>query len=382
MMPKNRNPISNSANIMRKLRETNVSSFYDNWGPEEVIHLYDPEFDHQVIIVIDHTINGPSSGYFEISNQITPYSAFQKSRENTWGNALFGLPFGGNCILLKSESMSSLNYKSYIRIIEKLSSYIPNKIITHLPFAFFSDFSFIKDNFIDLKGLVGKPLENSDLTPKMLADVASLGSILEEIYDTAEGEHDHNGPLTYFVEGNPQLAYLLSKYVDKEKVNYIDPDYFNGIAESKSWLTLEDSTNAIRRIPSKQHRTKEGVLYSDCDILIITSNILETGKITDLNCKVVINASNLPFSDSVIQELERSNIVFIPNILVRGGERIATYFEYIGKSIEIALSEIPTLVKSKFLQLLALSQDSGLNLRHQAIELAKENIREMIDEVN
>jgi glutamate dehydrogenase/leucine dehydrogenase len=44
------------------LANVNAASFYDEWGPENVLNVYDPETGMEGIVVIDNTARGPGKG--------------------------------------------------------------------------------------------------------------------------------------------------------------------------------------------------------------------------------------------------------------------------------------------------------------------------------
>ena len=77
------------------LDKFNISAFCDEWGPEKVIQVYDPQTGMTGILIIDNTAKGPGKGGIRIAEHLTPYEVFRLARTMTWKCAIAELPFGG-----------------------------------------------------------------------------------------------------------------------------------------------------------------------------------------------------------------------------------------------------------------------------------------------
>ena len=67
----------------------------DEFGPEYVINIYDPELKMEGFLVIDNTILGPGKGGIRMTPNVTAEEVFRLARTMTFKNALADLPFGG-----------------------------------------------------------------------------------------------------------------------------------------------------------------------------------------------------------------------------------------------------------------------------------------------
>ncbi|MEM2808579.1 MAG: Glu/Leu/Phe/Val dehydrogenase dimerization domain-containing protein, partial [Candidatus Caldarchaeum sp.] len=72
-----------------------VWSLADEWGPEKVVFVYDPDTGMRGVLVIDNTAIGPGKGGIRFTPTVTPVEVFRLARVMTWKCALAGLPFGG-----------------------------------------------------------------------------------------------------------------------------------------------------------------------------------------------------------------------------------------------------------------------------------------------
>jgi glutamate dehydrogenase (NAD(P)+) len=67
----------------------------DQWGPEKILQVYDPDTDMKGVLVIDNTSTGPGKGGIRFAETVTPTEIFRLARTMTWKCAAAGLPFGG-----------------------------------------------------------------------------------------------------------------------------------------------------------------------------------------------------------------------------------------------------------------------------------------------
>jgi glutamate dehydrogenase (NAD(P)+) len=68
----------------------------DEWGPEKVLQVYDPDIGMKGVLVIDNSATGrPGKGGIRFAKSVTPLEVFRLARTMTWKCAAAGLPFGG-----------------------------------------------------------------------------------------------------------------------------------------------------------------------------------------------------------------------------------------------------------------------------------------------
>ena len=74
-------------------QDNNIS--FDEWGPEKVLSVYDPDMEMRGALVIDNTAAGPGKGDIRFSTATNAGEVFRLARTMTWKCATAGLPFGG-----------------------------------------------------------------------------------------------------------------------------------------------------------------------------------------------------------------------------------------------------------------------------------------------
>ncbi len=67
----------------------------DDWGPEKVLSVCDPDTGMKGVLVIDNTATGPGKGGIRFSETTNAQEIFRLARTMTWKCAAAGLTFGG-----------------------------------------------------------------------------------------------------------------------------------------------------------------------------------------------------------------------------------------------------------------------------------------------
>src|SRR5918993_2997344 len=146
----------------------------DEWGPEKVLQVYDPDTGMKGVLVIDNTATGPGKGGIRFAESVTPSEVFKLARTMTWKCAAAGLPFGGakGGIIADPNKVDRVEWmKSFAKMIKP---YCPSQYIaatdvgtTELDMAVFAH------EIGDMHACTGKPQE--------------LGGIPHEIGTTGYG---------------------------------------------------------------------------------------------------------------------------------------------------------------------------------------------------
>jgi glutamate dehydrogenase (NAD(P)+) len=97
----------------------------DEWGPEKILQVYDPDTGMRGVLVIDNTSTGPGKGGIRFADTVTPTEIFRLARTMTWKCAAAGLPFGGakGGIVANPNEVDRVSWmKSFAKMITPLLS--------------------------------------------------------------------------------------------------------------------------------------------------------------------------------------------------------------------------------------------------------------------
>lgn len=139
---------------------TSVWEELDEWGPEKVLQVYDPDTNMKGVLVIDNTSTGPGKEGIRFAQSVTPLEFFRLARTMIWKCAAAGLPFGGakGGIIADPNSVNRVSWmKSFAKMIKP---YCPSQYIaatdvgtTELDMAVFAH------EIGDMRACTGKPSE-------------------------------------------------------------------------------------------------------------------------------------------------------------------------------------------------------------------------------
>src|SRR3989304_7934253 len=102
----------------------------DEFGPEYIINVYDPQIGMEGFLVIDNTTLGPGKGGIRMTPNVTAEEVFRLARTMTWKNALAGIPFGGAKAGIVWTGGSVALKKTFITsFAHAISPFIPSRYI-------------------------------------------------------------------------------------------------------------------------------------------------------------------------------------------------------------------------------------------------------------
>src|SRR3989338_1475185 len=81
--------------MVTKIKDTKFIIKKDEFGPEYIINVYDPQIGMEGFLVIDNTVLGMAKGGIRMTPNVTAEEVFRLARAMTWKNAVAGIPFGG-----------------------------------------------------------------------------------------------------------------------------------------------------------------------------------------------------------------------------------------------------------------------------------------------
>ena len=259
--------MSNSSSILpSSLSSMSSSSAWeeiDEWGPEKVLQVYDPDTGMMGVLVIDNTSTGPGKGGIRFAESVTPLEVSRLARTMTWKCAASGLPFGGakGGIIADPNKVDRVAWmKSFAKMIRP---YCPSQYIaatdvgtTELDMAVFAH------EIGDMKACTGKPAELGGI-PHELGTTGYGVSIafettidaLDKLEDNAFVGHakskstEHGMRVT--IQGFGNVGSFTAKFLDDlAKIKVV------GISDVSGFIYKEDGLNIPRLMKDMKGKTK------------------------------------------------------------------------------------------------------------------------------
>jgi glutamate dehydrogenase (NAD(P)+) len=402
----------------------------DEWGPEKVLQVYDPDTGMKGILVIDNTSTGPGKGGIRFAESVSPLEVFRLARTMTWKCAAAGLPFGGakGGIVANPNAVDRVSWmKSFAKMIKP---YCPSQYIaatdvgtTELEMAVFAH------EIGDMRACTGKPselggiphelgttgygvsvaleasLEVLDKLPS--SNLTRVQSALKEL-KRSEGGRER----TVTIQGFGNVGSFTAKFLDDlpniKVVGVSDVSAFiydcNGLnipklmTDMKGKTKLSELSTDQYPSPSSKHRDtarahqydvrdKDEIFDVDADIFIPAAlggviNDKTAPKLSEHGVKIIVEAANIPTLPSADEYLIKNGILIIPDFLANAGGVIGSFVEYQGRTEKEAFELIRFKITKNIRQVLveALMQTGSVreldleivNPRKIAVELSQQ----------
>jgi glutamate dehydrogenase (NAD(P)+) len=386
------------------MEEDNNISF-DEWGPEKVLSVYDPDTGMRGALVIDNTAAGPGKGGIRFSTATNVGEVFRLARTMTWKCAAAGLPFGGAKagIMGNAAEVDRVGWmKSFAKMIRP---YCPLQYIaatdigtTELDMAIFAH------EIGDMRACTGKPQELGGIPHELgttgygvAAALDSTMDVLKTQSSTTKMPISDKGSAKVSIQGFGNVGSFTAKFLHMRGFRVVAISDVSGMIYDPSGIDVprlmkdmrgkdkfadlkkEEDNESTYRI-----RRKEDIFEIDSDIFIPAAvsdsiNDRTAPKLFEHGTKVVIEAANIPTSLSADRYLHENGVLIVPDFIANAGGVIGSFVEYKGGTEKDAFDLIAYKISRNVKSVLAKSimeepAKEDKTPRAVAMEIAKERV--------
>ena len=366
----------------------------DEWGPEKVLQVYDPDTGMKGVLVIDNTATGPGKGGIRFAESVTPLEVFRLARTMTWKCAAAGLPFGGakGGIIADPNKVDRVAWmKSFAKMIKP---YCPSQYIaatdvgtTELDMAIFAH------EIGDMRACTGKPAEVGGI-PHELGTTGygvsvALKVALELLQDSKNSTDDNSTSskkeqrdkeIRVTIQGFGNVGSFTARFLD-ELVGVKTV----GVSDVSGFIYDKDGLNIPRLMIDMRGRTKlsdlrnksqqqgnnknissyhynvldkDEIFEVDSDIFIPAAmggviNDKTAPKLLEHGIRIIVEAANIPTLPSADEYLNKNGVWIIPDFLANAGGVIGSFVEYQGRTEKEAFDLISYKITKNIKQVLA-----------------------------
>ena len=407
-------------NVEKYPLENSAGLEIDEWGPEKVLQVYDPDTGMKGVLVIDNTSTGPGKGGIRFAASVTATEVFRLARTMTWKCASAGLPFGGakGGIIANPSKVNQVEWiKSFAKMIRP---YCPSQYIaatdvgtTELDMAVFAH------EIGDMRACTGKPQELGGIphelgttgygvsvalrtTIDFLKDIKRKGLKASKPFNDLINSLDtKSNDIKVVIQGFGNVGSFTAKFLNDLDIKVIGVSDVSGFVFDENGLDIPQLMNDMKDKSklndlldySKNHSQNSYDILDKDEIFNVNSDIFIpaalTGvindktapKILENNVKIIVEGANIPTTPSADQYLIENNILIIPDFLANSGGVIGSFVEYQGRTEKEAFDlieyKITNNVKKALYNSLQLTEEGGntspiFNVRKIAMETAKQ----------
>jgi len=364
----------------------------DEWGPEKVLQVYDPDTGMKGVLVIDNTSTGPGKGGIRFAPSVTPLEIFKLARTMTWKCAAAGLPFGGakGGIIADPNKVDRVSWmKSFAKMIRP---YCPSQYIaatdvgtTELDMAIFAH------EIGDMRACTGKPSELGGIPHELGTTGYGVSVALQTAFDILKElkiiQLAEKSQTRVVIQGFGNVGSFAARFLDQNGVKVVGVSDVSGFIYNKENdglnipKLMKDMKGKAKLSDLKDYgydiRDKDEIFEIRLDIFIPAAmggviNNKTSSKLVGNGVKMVIEAANIPTTSDADEYLHKNNIWIIPDFLANAGGVIGSFVEYQGRTEKDAFDLIEYKISKNIKEVLTEAIMKDENPRKIATELSKQ----------
>jgi glutamate dehydrogenase (NAD(P)+) len=365
---------------MDVLDKFNISAFCDEWGPEKVLQVYDPQTGMTGILIIDNTAKGPGKGGIRIAENLTPYEIFRLARTMTWKCAIADLPFGGakGGINANPEKIDKILFiRAFAR---RIAPFVPSLYIGAPDLGTGEkEMAAFVDEIGNVDGATGKPVEIGGV-PHELGTTGYGVAIASEIAARKLGLRISDLRVT--VQGFGVVGSATAKYLSQMGAKIISISDIYGMVLNEEGIDVEEATQVTKKTGSvKNYRPgeeyeREKIFGVETDIFIpaATTDAVNMSTASLLKTKIIIEGANIAITEKAEGHLIHNGVLVIPDFVANSGGLIGSYTEFIRKTHKETFEIIKEKISMAMNQVLDGFFHNNSSPREIALSIAKEKV--------
>ena len=364
----------------------------DEWGPEKVLQVYDPDTGMKGVLVIDNTSTGPGKGGIRFAPSVTPLEIFRLARTMTWKCAAAGLPFGGakGGIIADPNKVDRVSWmKSFAKMIRP---YCPSQYIaatdvgtTELDMAIFAH------EIGDMRACTGKPSELGGIPHELGTTGYGVSVALQTAFDILKElkimQLSQKSLTRVVIQGFGNVGSFAARFLDQNGIKVVGVSDVSGFIYNKEENGLnipklmKDMKGKAKLSDLKDYgydiRDKDEIFEIGLDIFIPAAmggviNNKTSSKLVGNGVKMVVEAANIPTTSDAGEYLHKNKIWIIPDFLANAGGVIGSFVEYQGRTEKEAFDLIEYKISKNIKEVLTEAIMKEENPRKIATELSKQ----------
>jgi len=377
--------------VRELLEQVDVSRFADRWGPEMVIHTYEPKTGVQGVLVIDNTARGPGKGGMRIAPDVTARLVFGLARTMTWKCALADLPFGGAKAGVRADPFRTDRIAQVRAFARAIAPYTPSQWISAPDMNVGErEMEAFVNEVGDLRAATGKPESLGGIPHETGTTGFGVAVAIEAMLERVKGEiplpqslRDVRVAIQGFGTVGSELAKFL--YAKGARVVAIS-DYWsaihgeNGMDIKKlaKFAYAKSEGQSVGNYKDAKKIPRDSIYDIECDIFVpaAVGNVITMETAPRLKTKVIVEAANNPTTNEAEKFLYKKGVLVLPDLLVNAGGVIGSYAEYRAKNVDEAFALIDSKIRKNTTLVLDRCLQAGTILRVVALDIAMERVAE------
>lgn len=376
------------------LKDVDVWSFADGWGPEKVIQVYDVFTGMKGVLVIDNTARGPGKGGIRFTSTVTPWEVFRLARTMTWKCAVADLPFGGAKGGIKGDpkKVDKIAWiKAYAR---EVAGYVPEQYVA-APDMYTGEremAAFVTE-VGNPKGATGKPAEIGGIPHEygttgygVALAVIEAAKVLQEQKSIDLDVND----LKVSIQGFGNVGMFAAKFLDERGVKVVavndsksaiyNPEGLN-LAEA---IKIKKTQGTLKPYKKAKHLPRDSIFKISANVFVpaATANVIDkqtAPMLLDSGVKIIVEGANIPTTKWSDDFLHKKGIWIIPDFIANAGGVIGSYAEYLSKTEDEAFHLIENKVIRNIRYIVSEAVRTNRKPRVAGLQIAKQRVKKAME---
>lgn len=352
--------------------------FADEYGPEMIVHIYEPRSGLKGIVVIDNISAGPAIGGIRMAPDVSVEEVYRLARAMTWKNALAGIPHGGGksgILADPSTPNKETLIRQFARAIERLDGYIPGPDMGTDE----TSMAWVRDEIGRSVGLSkvlgGIPLDQIGATGYGLAVCAEVAEEFSDI--SLAGAR-------VIVQGFGNVGTHAARYLEERGAVLVGASDLDGTIYDADGLDIaklieiKSETGRVTDYEGGQKLTIDAWVDLPCDIFVPAArpDVINEAVAPRLQTKVILQGANIPVTPRAERVLHDRGILSVPDFVANAGGVICASVEYRGGTQKQAFETIEEKIRENTQEILALARAHSQIPAEAALALAKQRVSE------
>ncbi len=354
--------------------------FADDWGPEKIIHIYEPRLPLRAIVVVDNTALGPAIGGIRLAVDVSLEEVFRLARTMTWKNAAAGLPHGGaKAGILADPSLPRLEKERLLRALARAIADLPDYIPGPDMGTDEACMAFIYD---ENRRAAGRPKVTGGIP---LDEMGSTG------FGLAVAAEQHAGHLgmslvgaRVAIQGFGNVGKAAAKFLEKSGALLVAASDSAGAIYNPQGLNvaqllaIKERQGKVLEYPQATAIDPAEIFAIPCDILVPAArpDVISMANAPQIQAKMILQGANIPVAEAAERYLHDRGVLTLPDFIVNAGGVITTAIEYRKGSTAEAFAAIQEKIRENCQAVIRFMREKNLYPREAGLYLAQSRVRE------
>ena len=369
-----------------------IEKFADEWGPEKVLQVYDPQTKTQGILVIDNTALGPGKGGIRMTSTVSVEEIFRLARTMTWKCALAELPFGGAKSGIVADP-KKISKEEKLNLIKAFG--IALRPLSPSQYVAAPDINTGEEEMAayalangSLRSCTGKPAHMCVGPGEKCGIPHEYGSTGYGVFHAtsvaAEQIEINLKQATIAIDGFGNVGSFLAKYLNELGARVVAVSDSKGCIYNPNGLDyrklskVKEETRSIIDYEPGQVLKHEELFELPVDILVPASipDVISEGNADKIEAKLIVEAANIPATHESEERLHERGVLVVPDIIANAGGVISSYAEYMGENPQRMFEMVEEKIVRNVRLVIRKADEEKITPREAALEIAQERVGE------